>query len=338
MIEIKEKKNCCGCTACSEICPSKCLVMKGDKDGFVYPVIDTDKCVNCGLCERVCPMINYQIPNHKTLAFGAINKNESIRRDSSSGGVFYLLCEYVIKNNGVVFGAAFDKDFNVYHTCSDTLDGCKKFMGSKYIPSMIGNSYKKAKQYLKDNRVVLFTGTPCQIAGLYSYLGEWQKHENLITQDIICHSVPSPNKWNEFKSSISNNKQITNIQFRNKETGWRSGSFVVQFDDGSEYRELYAQTVFMKGFLNGDYSRPSCYECIFSRLERQSDITLGDFWGVEGLYPKLYDNKGTSVVLINSKKGKSVIKAISKDMVIKKVKLEWAVKYNPAATQRSIIP
>ena len=334
MIHIDQKKDCCGCSACDAACNKKCISMTRDEDGFLYPIVDVDQCVNCGLCQRVCPMANYQVPKRKPLALGAINQNDDIRRMSSSGGVFYLLCEYVIQQNGIVFGAAFDENFDVYHTYSEDLDGCKRFMGSKYVQSIIGDSYQKAKQFLQEDRIVLFTGTPCQIAGLLSYLGNLKDHEKLITQDIVCLGAPSPYRWHEFKKRIQGNKEITSIQFRNKETGWRSGSFVAVFYDGSEYKELYAQTDYMKGFSSGAYTRPSCYECKFSRLERQSDITLGDFWGVEGLYPELYDNKGTSLVLVNSKKGRQIIKNVSKGLTIKKVRLDYAVKYNPAASNR----
>ena len=333
MISVTEKKNCCGCGACAQICPQRCITMQQDADGFLYPCVD-NRCVECGQCEAVCPMLHKRIPDRRPTAYGAINRDSEIRRKSSSGGVFYLLCDYVIRQNGVVFGAAFDKDFNVIHAGADTLDGCRKYMGSKYVPSVIGNTYEQAKQYLRDGRPVLFTGTPCQIAGLYAYLGKMRNHENLLTQDIVCHSVPAPVQWEAFLNTLRDGKTITGIEFRNKETGWRSGSFVATFDDGSVYKELYSQTDYMKGFLRGEYSRPSCYDCPFSRLERQSDLTLGDFWGVEGLYPKLYDNKGTSLVLVHSKKGKRTLKHLAKRLILKKVRLDYAVKYNPAVADR----
>ena len=333
MISVTEKKNCCGCSACAQTCPQNCITMKRDADGFLYPQVD-DRCVECGRCEAVCPMLNNRVPERRPTAYGAINRNDDIRRMSSSGGVFYLLCDYVIRQNGVVFGAVFDADFNVVHTHAETLDDCKVFMGSKYVPSVIGDAYERTKQFLTDDRTVLFTGTPCQIAGLYAYLGSMRDHEKLLTQDIVCHSVPAPVQWEAFLNAIRGDKTVKGIEFRNKETGWRSGSFVATFDDGSVYKELYSQTDYMKGFLRGEYSRPSCYDCPFSRLERQSDLTLGDFWGVEGLYPKLYDNKGTSLVLVNSKKGKRVLKQISGALTLKKVRLDYAVKYNPAAANR----
>lgn len=333
-IHINQKNDCCGCSACVAVCNKKCISMTRDEDGFLYPAVDVGQCVHCGLCQRVCPMANYQVPKRKPLAFGAINQNDEIRRMSSSGAVFYLLCEYVIQQNGIVFGAAFDENFDVFHTYSEDLEGCKRFMGAKYVQSIIGDSYQEVRKFLLEGRIVLFTGTPCQISGLLSYLGNLKDHEKLITQDIVCLGAPSPYRWHEFKKRIQGNKEIMSIQFRNKETGWRSGSFVAAFHDGSEYKEFYAQTDYMKGFSNGAYTRPSCYECKFSRLERQSDITLGDFWGVEGLYPELYDNKGTSLVLVNSQKGRQIIKNVSKGLIIKKIRLDYAVKYNPAASNR----
>ena len=334
MLRITEKKNCCGCFSCYNVCPKNCINMVVDNDGFIYPHVNEHFCINCNLCNKVCPMDNYNIPDNKPLAFGAINKDEKIRMFSSSGGVFFSLCKHIIQQNGVVFGAAFDDEFNVVHRSAETIDECKQFMGSKYIQSYIGNSYYKVKEFLNNKRIVLFSGTPCQIAGLVSFLGEMKDCKNLITQDIVCHSVPSQKKWEEYKQVISKDKQIISVQFRNKDTGWMSGSFLAKFSDGSEYKELYAKTDYMSGFLRGDYSRPACYKCKFSRIERQSDITLGDFWGVEGLYPKMFDNKGTSLVLINTKRGKQLFRIISKDLRIKKVKIKYAVKYNPAVANR----
>ena len=336
MISIKSKKDCCGCYSCVNTCPQKCIHMESDVDGFLYPTVDKDKCVSCNLCNKACPMLTEYSHHKNPKAYGAINPDESTRLNSSSGGVFYLLCEYTIAKQGIVVGAAFDQSFNVVHTTAETLEECKRFMGSKYVQSRIGDLYQTVKQLLKEGRFVLFSGTPCQIAGLYTFLGECDL-ERLITQDIICHSVPSPKKWNEYKNKIGQEKQIIDICFRNKDTGWSSGSFVVKYFDGTEYRELYAETEYMKGFLRGDYSRPSCYSCKFSSIERQSDITLGDFWGVEGLYPKLYDNKGTSVVLINSKKGNKVFREIKRNLIVKRVKLEYAIKYNPAVANRDAL-
>lgn len=328
MVDIRNKKDCCGCASCANVCPKNCITMKSDFEGFLYPYVEKSNCVQCNLCEKSCPIININEVKNEPKAYGCYNKDENVRMRSSSGGFFHILCEFVIKQKGVVFGAAFDENFDVYHDYAETMDECEKFKGSKYAQSTIGDSYKKAKDFLDDGSIVLFSGTPCQIAGLYTYLK--RDYDNLFTQDIVCHSIPSPKIWDEYKESISNNKIIKNITFRGKENGWSQGTFKMHLDDGEIISLPYAQTEYMKGFLNGLYSRPSCYDCKFSTMNRQSDITLGDFWGVESFYPELYDNKGTSLILINSKKGKYLFDYVKDMLVYKKVKIDKALFYNPA--------
>ena len=328
MVDITDKKECCGCASCANVCPKNCITMISDDEGFLYPQINKDLCINCNLCKKSCPIINTQKSENKPVAYGCYNKDESIRMSSSSGGVFHLLCDFIIRQNGVVFGAEFDENFDVCHGYAQTLEECEKFRGSKYVQSKIGNSYTKAKEFLEKNRVVLFTGTPCQIAGLYSFLKK--DYPNLYTQDIACHSVPSPKIWNEYKQLISNGEKIKNIQFRNKETGWTSGTFKAYLQDGKVMSEPYVETAYMKGFLNGLYSRPSCYNCKFASVSRQSDITLADFWGVNTFYPELFDNKGTSLIFVNSEKGKKIFAFAKKYLKYKKVKTEKALWYNSA--------
>lgn len=302
--------------------------MKADDEGFLYPVINTDDCTDCNICVRSCPEINYESPHTKTSVYGCYNKDEDVRLQSSSGGIFYLLCKYVIEKGGVVFGAEFDKNFNVRHNFAENMDDCKKFMGSKYSQSEIGENYKKAKEFLDYGRIVLFSGTPCQIEGLYSYLK--RNYDNLITQDIVCHSVPSPKVWNEYKSILSENKNIISVNFRDKEIAWEKGLFKLQTDDGKVFSKLYSETKYMQGFLNGIFSRPSCYECKFSKFVRNSDITLGDFWGIESFYSDLYNDKGVSLLLIHSAKGKKLLNALKKQIVLKKAEPNKAVVYNQA--------
>lgn len=328
MINIINKKDCCGCSSCANICPKKCINMVSDSEGFLYPEVDKTKCVGCNLCVNSCPLVNKKSLKRTPVSYGGWNKDEEVRKRSSSGGVFHLLCKFVINKKGVVFGAAFDEKFDVYHTYADNINDCEKFKGSKYVQSVLGNSYSKAKEFLDEGRTVLFTGTPCQIAGLYSFLKK--NYKNLITQDIVCHSVPSPKVWTAYKELIGERKQITDIQFRNKEKGWKNGTFEVLLDNDTIFSKPYSDTIYMKGFLNGLYSRPSCYDCKFANLNRMSDITLGDFWGVDTFYPELFDDKGTSIVLVNSKKGNKIFRIIKKGMKTKKVLLKKAIWYNPA--------
>lgn len=330
MIHIDKKENCCGCASCANICPKNCIVMQADEEGFLYPNTNIDMCINCNLCNKSCPLIDKKTINQKPIVYGCYNKNEAIRQKSTSGGVFYTLCEYIIKNDGVVFGAAFDDEFNVFHDYAETLADCEKFMGSKYVQSVIGDSYKKVKKFLGDNRLVLFTGTPCQIAGLCAFLKK--DYDNLYTQDVVCHSVPSPKVWNNYKIylGVCDEKKITNINFRNKESGWKNSTTNITFDNGDSLSGFYSQNEYVKGFVNGLYSRPSCYSCSFSKISRESDITLGDFWGVDTFYPDLFDNKGTSLVMVNSAKGKKLFSYAKKQLKYKPVKISKAIWYNSA--------
>lgn len=193
MIDIKRKEECHGCHGCFNICPKKCISMDIDNEGFWYPKVDKDLCINCNLCEKVCPIINPPTrENNKTIAMAGKNRDEEIRKNSSSGGVFTLLCEIVIKNGGVVFGAEYDKNLNVRHGYSETIEGCSRFRGAKYVQSIIGETYKQVKKFLSEGRQVLFTGTPCQISGLEAYL--MKRYDNLLMVDIVCHGVPRDRK------------------------------------------------------------------------------------------------------------------------------------------------
>ena len=201
MIEILEKNKCCGCYGCVNICPKKCISMKYDNEGFAYPVVDKEKCVNCGLCEKACPTFkNLNLEKYNYEGYVCYNTNEEARKSSSSGGIFILLCEEVINKKGVVFGASFDENFIVKHSYAETLEGCKKFKGSKYVQSQIGDTYKQAKKFLEEGRIVLFSGTQCQIKGLNLFLNK--KYENLLAVDIICHGVPSPMVFEKYKEIL----------------------------------------------------------------------------------------------------------------------------------------
>ena len=193
MIEIKEKAFCCGCNACVQRCPKQCISMHEDEEGFLYPRVDKTICIECGLCEKVCPVINQNEPRKPLKVYAAYNKDEKIRRESSSGGVFTAIAEQVIDEGGIVFGACFDENWEVKHDYTETKEGLKAFRGSKYVQSRIKDNYQKAEHYLKEGRKVLFSGTPCQIAGLKKYL--CKEYENLLTVDFICHGVPSPKVW-----------------------------------------------------------------------------------------------------------------------------------------------
>lgn len=330
MIEIKTKKDCCGCYACYNICPKECITMESDNEGFWYPKIDKDKCINCNLCKKICPIINK--PNgslYEKKSYAVFNKNEKIRLESSSGGIFSLLAEYVINNHGNVYGAVFDEDFNVKHIKITSLQDIELLRGSKYVQSKINDIFKSIKFDLKNNKIVLFTGTPCQIAGLKSFLQK--KYDNLILMDIVCHGVPSPLVWQQYIDELKQNykQDIKSIYFRDKSTGWKTYSVKFLFDK-DEYKNFGFKDIYMKGFLNDIYLRPSCYNCKFKGIERVSDITVADFWGIENILPKMDDDKGTSLIVIHSEKGKQLFDKLSETMIINEVDLNEAIKYNPS--------
>lgn len=330
MIEIRTKEDCCGCYACYNICPKECITMETDNEGFWYPNIDKDKCINCNLCKKVCPIINK--PNsflYEKKSYAVFNKNEKIRLESSSGGIFSLLAEYVINNYGSVYGAVFDEDFNVKHIKITSLQDIELLRGSKYVQSRINDIFKSIKFDLKNNKMVLFTGTPCQVAGLQSFLQK--KYNNLILIDIVCHGVPSPLVWQQYIDELKQNykQDIKSIYFRDKSTGWKTYSVKFLFDK-DEYKNIGFKDIYMKGFLNDIYLRPSCYNCNFKGIERVSDITVADFWGIENILPKMDDDKGTSLVVIHSEKGKQLFDKLSETMIINEVDLNEAIKYNPS--------
>ncbi len=326
MIRINRSEDCCGCASCVQICPKKCISFNEDDQGFRYPLADVSLCIDCGRCETVCPMLQSRTVRFPQFVYAAKNRDEDIRRVSSSGGIFTLLAERVISEGGVVFGARFDENWAVVHDFTETLEGLSVFRGSKYLQSRIEDNFKIVKSFLLKGRKVLFTGTPCQIAGLKSYLQK--DYENLICVDFVCHGVPSPKVWsrylrevacyNEEKSFLkklfpNKNIRIESIFFRHKNTGWKNFSFTINFIDPFNKKEnsiftkssLFSENVYMKAFLKNIILRPSCYECRFREGKSGSDITLGDFWGIDKYRPEFDDDLGVSLVMINTCKGYS---------------------------------
>lgn len=336
MIKITDKKNCCGCAACVQRCPKQCISLKEDGEGFLYPVVDESLCVGCGLCEKVCPIINRpeKLPVKEVLAVK--NRNEDERMASSSGGVFVALAKKVIDQGGVVFGAVFDDNWEVRHTYAESMDGVRPMMGSKYVQSRIGDTFRQAEKFLKDGRKVLFTGSPCQITALHNYLRK--DYPNLLSVDFLCHGVPSPGVWRRYldevldcsarraaagkntvlSSSLKSLPVITGIEFRDKTLhGWQKFSFVVRGASASKadknsvlLSDIHYDNPFMKGFLRNVYLRPSCYRCKCKNGVSHSDLTIGDFWGVRQAMPDFNDDKGVGLVLVNTEKGKNVFASL----------------------------
>lgn len=333
MINITDKSKCCGCTACVQRCPKQCIVMHEDKEGFLYPKVDTAKCIDCGLCEKVCPVLNVADDRLPQKVLAAKNKNEQIRKTSSSGGIFTILAEQVINDGGVVFGVKFNDKWEVVHSYTETIDGLAAFRGSKYVQSFIGNSFKETETFLKQGRKVLFSGTPCQIAGLKRYLRK--EYSNLLTVECACHGVPSPKVWKEYLKEVKANcgaTSILDVCFRDKSTGWKSYSVSYKCKSKQDvYKRYSAQhydNPFMSAFLGDFILRPSCYSCVAKAGSSGADIALADFWGIENILPHFDDDKGCNLLIDYSGRA-----SYENGCELLTASYEDAVKYNPAVVR-----
>lgn len=268
------------------------------------------------------------------LVYACYNKDESVRKNSSSGGVFYALASYVISKHGVVFGAKFNADWEVVHGYGESLEEIRAFQGSKYVQSKMGDTFSQVKHFLEDNRLVLFSGTPCQIGGLAAYLQK--KYENLILVDFVCHGVPSPLIWRNYLQENFSGKEIRSISFRDKTEGWLKFSLKLEFEKENSYQKNLREDIFLKGFLGDLYLRPSCHNCQFKEIHRKADITLSDFWGIEGKMPELFDDKGTSLILIHSKLGKELLKIVEGEFTMFSAPLEFVLDGNPALISSAV--
>lgn len=334
MLNLKDKEKCSGCGACSSACPQGCISMEADSEGFLYPHVDSEKCISCGKCLKTCPIINpIAIASQPPQAFAAYNLNNDVRESSSSGGLFTLFAEEVLKDRGSVYGAAFTEDCRaVRHIRVDNTEDLKYLRGSKYLQSIIGSSYIQAKADLENGKPVLFTGTPCQIGGLRAYLGKDYPH--LYTQDIICHGVPSPKVWTKYVDYRENEaaSKTRRTFFRHKKYGWKMYSVQFEFSNCTEYIQILRKDLYMRGFLADLYLRPSCHHCAYKGINRTADITLADFWGINRLMPEMDDDKGTSLVLVHSEKGRRLFEAVQNEMNYRSVSADSAVAFNSAAT------
>lgn len=325
---------CTGCGACAAICPMGCIHMKANPEGFLRPVVDTGTCIACDRCRQTCPILkDNQSTCDETVAYAAVNKDEQVRYSSTSGGVFSLLCGWVLERGGVVFGAAYDRDFNVTHCAIEDNESLTKLRGAKYAQSNLNNTYIQVKSCLKNGRYVLFSGTPCQIGGLISFLGK--PYEKLILVDLICHGVPSPKVWQHYIAYRSSHdaagEKPAHINLRSKETGWPGYSIRFDYPNGESYCAPNSQDPYLRGFVGNLYLRPSCYSCHFKGSVRKSDFTLGDYWGVWGQLPELHDGKGTSLVLLHTQKAKQLWKELDCQMRYSEVNVPAALAENPSA-------
>ncbi len=299
------KSLCCGCGACELVCPKKCIKMIYDEEGFLYPILDKELCIHCGLCEIHCPIIKETKNNKVLFSYGLIHRENNITKNSSSGGAFTAIAEYVLSNDGVVFGCAFNENIEAKTICIESRTDLYKLRGSKYVQCDTNKQYKNIKTFLDKGRIVLYCSTPCQIAGLKSYLSK--DYDNLFLIDLFCHGTPSPKLFEKYITWLGEKygSKISNYCFRDKKYGWSAkGYFKTEFNH--EY-ELNGSDPYYYSFLMGRTYRPVCYQCKYANPQRTGDITIGDFWGVEKNHPNINTEEGVSAVLINNLKGQKVL-------------------------------
>lgn len=330
MIHIKEKEKCYGCYSCLNACPVGCISFSMDKEGFFYPEVDAQRCINCNLCNQVCPIENnVEVKNDYHQAFACVNKNASIQMKSSSGGVFFSLAKYVVDQGGVVYGAAFDEKMRLVTKKATNVNEIYPLLSSKYVQSEVGKAYQEIKNYIDVGQIVLFIGTGCQIAGLKRYLKN-KPYNNLLLVDFICHGVPAPGVWKSYVSYREKNVQskMVTAEFRNKHRNWRQYYAVYTYENGKTERVHRSDNPYHWSFLKNYTLRPSCFDCHFKGIERESDITIGDFWSVKQYINDMDDKKGVSLVIVHTKKGIGMFEKIKKELLIQEVDHDSVVSVN----------
>lgn len=342
MIEIENKTDCCGCQACGDICHADAISFHSDHEGFWYPEVDRNKCTDCHLCEKICPVLNIDALKHHNKSapkvFGGYNKDIVIRFDSTSGGVFSLLAQAMYKQKGYVSGAIYTDDFKVVNFISDDKKDLRRLRSSKYVQSNAEGLYKRIKSLLESGKKVLACGSPCQMAALRSFLRK--DYENLIIVDFLCRATNSPKVFEKYKESLEARygSKIVAIKDKNKDHGWHSLARKVTFENGQVYYGEGHEDDYRRGYHANVFERPSCYECKFKGVPRISDITLGDFWGIGSVDPSLEQNLGTSLVMINSEKGEKYFDIIRDKLVMKEFSLDDIVPGNSTAIMGGKLP
>lgn len=333
MIDIKNKVDCCGCNACGDICGKKAITFNNDNEGFWYPEVDKNKCVDCGLCEKVCPILNSD--NRTTFAeskvYAAYSRNEEIRIDSTSGGLHSTFANHFYENKGYVGGAIYNEDHTCRHIISNKSEDLPKIRSSKYLQSSMEGQYSEVRSLLREGKNVLYCGAPCQIAALYNFLNK--DCDNLTTVDFVCLGVNSPKVFLKYMDMLEKKyaSKAVEIKFKNKTFGWHNFSMRVNFENGEEYCEDRWHDMFFIGYLQWcNFARPSCYNCKFKDNPHKSDITLADFWGIEKLDKALDQDKGTSLVLVNTTKGYELFDSIKHNIIFKEFSFQDAIGGNPA--------
>lgn len=329
MINITHPEDCCGCTACASICAHNAISMQPDALGFLYPIVDKEKCADCGLCEKVCAFNDHydtSLNLSEPLAYAARHKDMREVESSRSGAAFIALSDYILEQGGVVYGAGYADHFRVVHKRATTKEERDEFKGSKYVQSDMGPCFRKVKEDLKNGRIVLFSGTPCQTSGLHSYIGK-RLRGNLFLVDIVCHGVPGPYLWRDYVAYLEKKQgaKICWVNFRDKqEFGWRAHKETFKFANGEGSKKSYAFTFYQQIMF-----RHSCGMCHFCNTKRPSDISIADFWGWEKTDPNFNaDDKGCSLVLCNTEKGKRMFELVKQHMNVIPAGLENCLQPN----------
>lgn len=343
MISVKRQAKCSGCCACVDVCANKAIELKTDVDGFWYPDVCSELCTHCGLCEDTCPQLHVDELKHdqddNPAIYAAYHKDYAIRRDSTSGGLFSALANEMYDRGGYVGGAVYTGDFAAKHIVTKHREDLVRIRGSKYFQSDTTGLFKRIKHILTEGGQVLVCGTPCQIAGLRLYLGK--EYVQLVTVDFICTGINSPKVFRKYLDSLEQQyrAKVVSVQAKNKDLGWRSLAHKVIFSDGRTYLRDGRKDDFVRGFIDAHcYCRPVCYECKYRGLPRISDMTLGDFWGIENVEKTMDDNMGTSVVFLNTQKGRDYFGLIGDSIVSKRVTWLDVLPGNPALTSSFEVP
>lgn len=329
MIDKFINENCIVCKSCYNACPVHAIYYENENTYLQKVRVNNDLCINCGKCIDKCLLLDTAYERSNSKAFSVFNKNDVIRKNSTSGGIFFSLANYFLNNNGYVCGCILDENINAKHIISNNINDIYKMMGSKYVQSDIGDCFRDIKVLLEQRNAVLFTGCPCHVLALHKFLGK--KYDNLYTMDFVCHGTPTFDILNSYVNilEVKHKSKIVEIKFRDKRKGWHNSGVLCKFENGREYFKSISLDPYIKGFLSGITIKSGCFNCKVKNFSSQSDFTVGDYWGAEVVEKDIDDNKGLSAVIIHTEKAENLLSDLtSEDLFTKETNLEDIIKYN----------